>query len=83
MFETAMQEELYELILGWLRQVPSSERRPREMLETTAMVISWAIFGPAVQWSRGDRYPTADEMSSRVMTIVVNALSDVIDSIPS
>ena len=57
-FEVALQQELQEVLLNWLNQIPSSV----PVGETTALVISWAIFGPAVQWSRGTRFLTAEEM---------------------
>ncbi|MBE3568066.1 MAG: TetR family transcriptional regulator, partial [Thermogemmatispora sp.] len=53
-FEVALQQELQGVFVRWLNQVPSLVPIGRETVETTAQVISWAIFGPAVQWSRGD-----------------------------
>ena len=38
-----------EILLNWLNQIPSSVSICQETGETTAQVISWAIFGPAVQ----------------------------------
>jgi AcrR family transcriptional regulator len=78
LFEIALQQELYELLLRWLKQVPSEIPRPVETLETTALVISWAIFGPTAQWSRGEQTCSAEEMAHYVLTIVVAGLSPVI-----
>jgi AcrR family transcriptional regulator len=78
LFEIALQQELYELLLRWLKQVPSEIPRPVKTLETTALVISWAILGPAVQWSRGEQTCSAEEMAHHVLTIVVAGLSPVI-----
>src|SRR5581483_9489063 len=44
LFEIALQQELYELLLRWLKQAPLEISLPAEALETTAQVISWAIF---------------------------------------
>lgn len=78
LFEVALQKELYEVLLNWLNQVPSSVSALQEARETTALVISWAIFGPAVQWSRGEQARSAEEMAHSVLTIVVAGLSPVI-----
>lgn len=77
MFETAMQQELGKLLLLWLSRLPSASRERGEAIETTAEVISWAIFGPAVQWSRGERTRSAEAMSSQVMKTVVAGLSGI------
>ena len=78
LFEVALQKELYEVLLNWLNQVSSSVPVLQEARESTALVISWAIFGPAVQWSRGEQTCSAEEMTHHVLTIVVAGLSPVI-----
>jgi AcrR family transcriptional regulator len=74
LFEIAVQQELYELLLTWLKQVPA----PEETRETTALVISWAIFGPAAQWGRGDQSIAATQMVQHVLTVVIAGLSPVV-----
>ena len=76
-FEIVLQQELYELLLKWLQQVPSEVPESVEMIETTAQVISWAIFGPAAHWSRGDQTISAEEMTQRVLKVVLAGLSPV------
>jgi AcrR family transcriptional regulator len=78
LFEVALQKELYEVLLNWLNQVPSSVPVLQGTMETTALVISWAIFGPAVQWSRGEQTRSAEEMACHVLTFVVAGLSPII-----
>jgi AcrR family transcriptional regulator len=78
LFEIAIQQELYELLLRWLKQVPSEVGLQEEAVETTAQVISWAIFGPAVQWSRGDQSISAEEMADHVLAVVMAGLSPVV-----
>lgn len=78
LFEIALQQELSELLLRWLKQAPSEIPRPVETLETTALVISWAILGPAGQWSRGEQTCSAEEMAHHVLTIVVAGLSPIV-----
>jgi AcrR family transcriptional regulator len=77
-FEVALQQELQEVLLHWLNQLPSEVSVYQETVETTALVISWAIFGPAVQWSRGDQTITKDVMVHHVLAVVIAGLSPVV-----
>lgn len=78
LFEIAHQQELYEILLRWLKQVPSAIPLPEETIETTAQVISWAIFGPAAQWSRGEQSISKDVMAHHVLVVVIAGLSPVV-----
>jgi hypothetical protein len=51
---------------------------PEETLETTAQIISWAIFGPAAQWSRGDQSISKDVMAHHVLAVVIAGLSPIV-----
>jgi AcrR family transcriptional regulator len=77
-FEVALQQELQEVLLHWLNQVPSPALACQETGKITAQVISWAIFGPAVQWSRGDQAITKDVMARHVLDVVMAGLSPVV-----
>lgn len=78
LYEMATQQELYDLLLRWLKQAPSEVPLREEVIETTAQVISWAIFGPAAQWCRGDQSVSKEVMAHQVLAIVVAGLSPVI-----
>jgi len=78
LYERVNQQELYDLLLRWLQQVPSEIPRPEETIETTVQAISWAIFGPAAQWSRGDQSISKEVMAHQVLAIVVAGLSPVV-----
>ena len=69
-FERTVQEELYDLLLMWLRQVPPSNIGRRVPIETIALVTSWAIFGAAAQWSHGERTVSAEQMADYVLTVI-------------
>ncbi len=77
-YEIAIQQELYTLLLRWLKQAPSEGPLREEVVETTAQVISWAIFGPAAQWCRGDQSISKEVMAHHVLAIVVAGLSPVV-----
>jgi hypothetical protein len=50
--EQTTHEELYGLIFTLLQQNKNEEFRLHFPLETMAQIVSWAIFGAAVQWSQ-------------------------------
>src|SRR4051794_35664332 len=52
LIEGAVQAELYEFLLAWLKQMPVTRGPQRATHETVATVISWAIFGAGIHWGR-------------------------------
>lgn len=78
LYEVVIQQELYDLLLRWLQQVPSEIPLPEEAIETTAQAISWAIFGPAAQWSSGDQSISKEVMAHHLLAIAVAGLSPVV-----
>lgn len=78
LYEIANQQELYALLLRWLKQVPLEVPLREEVVETTAQVISWAILGPAVQWSHGDQSIPKEVMAQHMLAVVVAGLSPVV-----
>jgi AcrR family transcriptional regulator len=65
--ERATHEELYELILAWLKQSRNKEIRSRVSLETLTQVMSWAIFGAAIQWSQETTTISSEQMARDVL----------------
>jgi AcrR family transcriptional regulator len=77
LFEYVLQQELFTLLLRWFKQVPAAVPLQEVAGETRAQVISWAILGPAIQWSRGDQTISAEEMTRRILSVVVAGLLPV------
>ncbi|RTE10840.1 TetR/AcrR family transcriptional regulator [Paenibacillus whitsoniae] len=69
MFEIAMQKELHRLLLNWLIEGPI-QSNSREKVEATALVVSWGIFGSALQWSRNPQDRSVETMVKDVMEVV-------------
>jgi AcrR family transcriptional regulator len=78
LFEITLQHEIYDLLLKWLKGDSSKGTVQDETVETTAQIISWAIFGPAAQWSQGDRSVPAKEMAHHVLRVVIAGLSPIV-----
>jgi hypothetical protein len=75
LIERAIQQELADLLLSWLKQAKPSGPGRRVRLETVASVMSWAIFGTAVHWSRTDRTPSAEEMTNQVLLVLTEGVA--------
>lgn len=73
--ERAIQQEIADILMGWLKQAHHNATGRRVRLETIAETMSWAIFGTAVQWSRGTRQPSAEEMTHQVLLVLTEGLN--------
>jgi AcrR family transcriptional regulator len=78
LLERAMQQELQDLLLAWLRAADIAKTEMRVPLETVARVVSWAIFGAAIQWSQEPLVISADQMADDILAVVVAGLSPLI-----
>lgn len=74
LLQAAMQEEIAEVLLGWFRQPTFPGVHTDVSPETLATLWSWAIFGAAAQWSRGNRLPAAPEMTRQIALALTQSL---------
>lgn len=74
LLETAVQEEIYTVLLAWLQRPSAATTALAVSPEVAASLASWAIFGLATQWSRGERKPPAAEMAAQIVTVLANGL---------
>ncbi len=66
--EHSMHDELATVLLKWLKQAPTI---PTSVpVETTARVVSWAIFGTALQWSREPATIPIDRMTQDIFLVI-------------
>ena len=75
LFEQIVHEELFELLVSWLKQVPASGMGQRVSTATMASVMSWAIFGAAAHWSRGARTSSREQMVNQVLIVLTEGVS--------
>lgn len=70
LIEAKVQEEIHEVLAGWLTTLP-----PRDGASTAAAatVASWAIFGAGLEWGRRSRTKPVDERATdaRAREVVV------------
>ncbi len=73
LLERATHEELTSLLLTWLKQKRcAGETDGFSMpLETIASIVSWTIFGTAIQWSQEEITVSRDQMTEAILHIVM------------
>lgn len=69
--EKAMQKEIYRLLLQWLK-LESTQSFSQDKLEARALVVSWGIFGSALQWSRDAQARSMESMVAVVIEVVTS-----------
>jgi AcrR family transcriptional regulator len=74
MVEAQVQRELYEQLLDWIDSSSQKANGQRAAPENTASVISWAIFGAGLEWSRNGGAKPAEEFADEVLSVIVEGL---------
>ncbi len=72
--EARVQTELYELLSGWIEASPEKAGGKQAGPEVTASVVSWAIFGAALDRSRNGAAPSSDEVADQVLSVIAGGL---------
>lgn len=68
--EAKVQDELYAYILDWLHHDHWADMPP----ESVAAIMSWAIFGAGMQWSRGERAIPPKDLARQVVTVLLTGI---------
>ncbi|HBU82751.1 MAG TPA: TetR/AcrR family transcriptional regulator [Paenibacillus sp.] len=69
MFENAMHQDLHRLLLKRINEVQTKDFS-QEKWEAMALVISWGIFGSALQWSRNPQDRSFETMFEEVIEVL-------------
>jgi AcrR family transcriptional regulator len=72
LIEARVQAELYELLVRWIEASPADG--PSDDAEITATVVSWAIFGAGLRWSRGGEPGTVEEYADKALSAIAGGL---------
>lgn len=76
LIEARVQGELHELLLGWIEAATRRGMDGRPVAsEVTASVVSWAIFGAGLQWSRNGAAKPSEEVADQVRSVIVEGLA--------
>ncbi|MGC4045544.1 MAG: TetR/AcrR family transcriptional regulator [Armatimonas sp.] len=66
----ALQQGIYELVLGWLsRSSGYKQRFPGTPKETIATVLAWGLYGGALKWSSSTRRPPAEQACQEIVAM--------------
>ncbi len=71
-FETAMQTEIEQVLVVWLRLRLTTWRAERRAL--CAQVWSWAILGVTSTWSQGDQHQSMETIAAEVSHILLHGI---------
>ncbi len=72
--ESRVQGELYELLLRWIEATPEKTIGRQARPEVTASVVSWSIFGAALDRSRNGAAPSPEEVADHALAVIVGGL---------
>jgi AcrR family transcriptional regulator len=69
-----VQEQCYEVILGWVTRSWGEPAPYHLSPEIVAMVTSWAIFGSALQWVHQGRQLAPEQLADQVLHLLATGL---------
>lgn len=72
--EAKVQDELYAYLLDWLQQHDQHPGAGLVAPSVTAAVLSWAIFGTGIDWSRSDRSIPASRWARQTVTVLLHGV---------
>jgi AcrR family transcriptional regulator len=70
LLEQAVHEEITKLLLAWLKQEKRAKTGRLIPAETTASIVSWAIFGAALQWSQEEITVSKEHMAQGILQVI-------------
>ena len=70
LLEQAIHEELTKFLLTWLEGESYVWIRGAVTPDTTANIVSWAIFGSALQWSQEETAVTKEHLTEAILQVI-------------
>lgn len=71
LFERSIRSELADLLRHWFELLRADRAGWQVPVDTMALMASWAIFGAAAQWSTGGEERSVEEMTDRVLAVLM------------
>jgi AcrR family transcriptional regulator len=72
--EARVQAKLYELLLEWIEASPEKADGQQAGPEAKASMVSWSIFGAALDRSRNGATLSSDEVADQVLSVITGGL---------
>lgn len=76
--EAVVQSELYAFIRLWLQSGLVSQEKLSTSLEAISTLLSWAIFGASLSWSREPKGCTVEEMAKQIMPLLLSGVNRLV-----
>ena len=61
-------------LLRWIEAAPDKTTGLQVSPEVTASVVSWSIFGAALDWSRNGSAPSSEAVADHALAVIVGGL---------
>ncbi len=75
LLEAQIKATLYDLTLGCLTRTEALRQNSPETLRMAATVISWAIYGAALQWARAGQPQSAEALAETVLPLLMGGIT--------
>lgn len=82
LFERAVQEETYGLLLKWFDSLPTN-REWSVPKKTLASMMSWTIFGTAIMLTQEKMPLSTEQMTEQIYSVIVNGAAVLIPNLIS
>lgn len=73
--EVEVQAQLYDHLLWWLQRQQAMGLQLPTKLETTAKMMSWAIFGTGLEWEQNSATGSVAELTAEIFAVVARMAS--------
>lgn len=80
LLERALYEELAELLSTWLKHAIYAQQETVSLI-TLVRVLSWAIFGSAIEWSQDEQAASLERMTDETLQIIMEGMMRLAPSI--
>lgn len=71
LLEQEIKQQVYEILLGWLKQTTLPRATNQNQIELQATMTSWAMYGAAMRWSQGERKESADQFARNALPMIL------------